>query len=388
MRDIVSITETRPLPFGDFLVVTVLMNMQIGSAAFAPAKGISSTSATSATGLLPRVSVALCVYNGERYLPSQLDSLLAQEGVDLEVVVVDDCSTDGSLALLRQYAARDGRIRVHANTQNLGHLHSFEKCMALCAHPLIAPCDQDDVWHPRKLATLAAALGDADLAYCNSAYIDGEGRPLGRCISDDLKRMHSGRDPLKYIFQNTVSGHALLVRREVFDASLPFPSMLYHDWWLAMRAAAGNGVVYVDEPLVQFRRHVSAFSPLGKKKLLSRRERKALKRQQRAESPDVKNYWPGSPDRKWVEERLYLMHAMGETDWRCSDDARNWEVALEEAIRGDRRSLLRMAWHNRTSLPPFKGASWVNALQFFKRARRKLRRAAYQEPVPGRLFRA
>jgi hypothetical protein len=61
---------------------------------------------------------------------------------------------------------------------------------------------------------------------------------------------------------------------------------------------------------------------------------------------------------------------------------------MEEAIRGDRRSLLRMAWHNRKSLPPFKGASWVNALQFFKRARRKLRRAEYQEPVPGRLFRA
>ena len=162
---------------------------------------------------LPRVSVALCVYNGEQWLPSQLDSLLAQQDVDLEVVVVDDCSTDGSRALLRRYADFDPRIQLHENTTNLGHLRSFEKCMGLCTSPLIAPSDQDDVWHPRKLAILAGAIGKADLAYCNSAYIDGEGRPLGRSIKDDLKIMHAGRDPMKYVFQNTVSGHALLVRR-------------------------------------------------------------------------------------------------------------------------------------------------------------------------------
>jgi hypothetical protein len=277
---------------------------------------------------------------------------------------------------------------VFENEANLGHLRSFEKCMALCSAPLIAPCDQDDVWHPRKLATLARVIGDADMAYCDSAYIDGEGRPLGRCNTDDLKTMHSGRDPLKYAFQNTVSGHALLVRREVFDAALPFPSLLYHDWWLAMRAAAGNGVVYVDEPLVQFRRHTSAYSPLGKKKLQSRRERKAQRRKEQANAPKIANYYPGSPDRKWVEERMYLMHALGETDWRGSADARDWESAMLDAMRGDRRGLFRMAFRNRTSLPPFKGLAWFNALQFFKRARRKLRRAPLQAPVPSKLFRA
>jgi rhamnosyltransferase len=56
---------------------------------------------------LPRVSVALCVHDGERWLREQLDSVLAQQGVDLEVVVLDDASHDGSLALLRSYAERD-----------------------------------------------------------------------------------------------------------------------------------------------------------------------------------------------------------------------------------------------------------------------------------------
>ena len=338
--------------------------------------------------VLPRISVAMCVYNGEGFLPMQLDSLLAQQDVDLEVVVVDDVSTDGSLALLQDYARRDPRIRIHRNDTNLGHLRSFEKCMALCSHPLIAPSDQDDVWHPRKLATLAHAIEGADMAYCNSAFIDGDGRPLGRSISDDLKTMHSGRDPLKYVFQNTVSGHALLVRREVFDAALPFPDLLYHDWWLAIRAAAGNGVVYVDEPLVQFRRHLDAYSPLGKKKLLSRRERRAMHKQDREAAPKRANFYPGSPDRKWVEERMYLMHAFGQTQWRGSDDARAWETAMDQAMRGDRRALFWRCLRNRMSVPPFKGFGLFNALQFFRRSKRKLRRAPNQDPVPGKLFRA
>jgi glycosyltransferase involved in cell wall biosynthesis len=340
---------------------------------------------------LPRVSVALCVYNGEKWLRPQLDSLLAQESVELEVVVVDDCSTDGSLALLRAYAQRDPRIHVHVNQVNLGHLRSFEKCMSLCDRPLIAPCDQDDVWHPRKLATLARALGDADMAYCNSEYIDDTGKPLGRNISDDLLTMHDGRDPMKFVFQNTVSGHALLVRREAFDAARPFPHELYHDWWLAMRAAAGNGVVYVDEPLVQFRRHVSAYSPLGKKEVQTRRERHKQRRQQRREqgaTPKVANYWPGSPDRRWYEERMYLLEALGETGWRGSEDARLWRTAFATAFAGNARALFRMIWRNRASLPPFRGIAWYNALRFFRRARRRLRRANVQGPLEARLFRA
>ena len=128
----------------------------------------------------PLVSVALCVYNGERYLREQLDSILAQEGVRIEVVAVDDVSSDGSLALLQEYAAEDPRIRVVANDRNLGHLCSFDRAMSLCSAALIAPSDQDDIWHPQKLQRLLAAIGDADLAYCDSEYIDGDGHAARR----------------------------------------------------------------------------------------------------------------------------------------------------------------------------------------------------------------
>jgi|SRR4249919_3936144 len=325
---------------------------------------------------LPRVSVALCVYNGARYLPAQLDSLLAQQDVDFEVVAIDDQSTDGSLTILRDYARRDPRIRVHANFTNLGHLRSFVNCMALCTSELIAPCDQDDVWHPRKLATLAHAIGDADLAYCDSAYIDHDGRPLGRRISEDLEAMHSGRDPLRYAFQNTVSGHAMLVRREVFDAALPFPAKLYHDWWLAIRAAAGNGVVYVDEPLVQFRRHMQACSPLGKDADTGMDEERARRH---AASRASRN-------RKWLEQLMYVTGAIAETNWPQSAKAREWNRALQAGMDEDFAALRRLSWRDRASVPPWKGPLWLRALRSFVRFRRKVRRARGEPALSTPLF--
>ncbi|NUS61623.1 MAG: glycosyltransferase, partial [Lysobacter sp.] len=264
----------------------------------------------------PHVSVALCVHNGERWLREQLDSVLAQEGVELEVVAFDDASTDGSLALLRDYAARDPRVRVEASATNLGHVRAFETCMALCTHSLIAPCDQDDIWEPRKLATLARALGNADLAYGDSTYIDDTGRLMGRSLSQDLGPMLTGGDALRFVFRNTVSGHAMLVRRNVFENARPFPKLLYHDWWLALCAAAGSGVVYVDEPLVRFRRHAHASSSAGKAAGGVRRKRSS------------------SHNRRWLAQQTYVFEQLGYAEWFPKQLAARWLFALLAAEDG------------------------------------------------------
>lgn len=328
----------------------------------------------------PLISVALSVYNGERHLRQQLESVLAQEDVQLEIMAVDDGSSDGSVALLREYARRDPRIQVQVNPHNLGHLRSFERAMSLCGGEFIAPCDQDDVWHPQKLARLAAAIGDADLAYCDSEYIDEQGQPLHRRISQDLS-MHSGMDPLRYVFQNTVSGHACLLRRKLLERAGPAPTLLYHDWWLAMCAAAHAGVVYVDAPLVRFRRHVSAFSPLGKKR--EAKKRRQPKQERRLEAHR------GSGNRRWLAERLYLADALATTDWRGHDAARDWAAGLRAAIEGDNRPLLKICWRGRASIPSNRaGLAWYHALQFYKRCKRKIRRAKREEPLTAPLFRA
>jgi glycosyltransferase involved in cell wall biosynthesis len=308
----------------------------------------------------PVISVALSVYNGARYLPEQLDSVLAQRNVAIELVAVDDGSTDDSVALLHDYARRDPRMQVHVNPVNLGATRSFERAMALGHGELIAPCDQDDRWHPDKLATLLAALGDRDLAYCNSRYIDERGQPTGRCISDDLVMMH-GQRPLSFVFANSVSGHAALLRRSLFDAARPLPPALYYDWLLAMAAAAGNGIVYVERPLVEFRRHAQAFSTLGKQA----------------------SYRPASRQRGWLRDRQRLADVLATSRADPDRRAERLSAALALAVGGRSRwPLLAWIWRERERIAPEGRQAIRHALHLQSRLLRKLRRARREPPLP------
>jgi glycosyltransferase involved in cell wall biosynthesis len=204
----------------------------------------------------PLISVALCTYNGARYLREQLDSLLAQTYPNLEIVAVDDGSTDDTVDILHEYRRRDARLRVERNARNLGLTKNFERAMSLCAGELIAPCDQDDIWLPSKLDALYAALDARALAYCDSTFIDAEGRELGAAMSETCTLVSSD-DPAIFAVTNCVAGHAMLIRRDVALRALPVPPQFYYDWWLAAAAAAAGGIVYLDRRLVKYRLHAS-----------------------------------------------------------------------------------------------------------------------------------
>lgn len=205
-----------------------------------------------ATELL--ISVALCTYNGEHYLREQLDSLLAQTYSNMEIVAVDDGSTDRTVELLREYERRDARVRVHLNPRNLGFTRNFERAIALCNGAFIAPCDQDDIWLPGKLRTLARYVGKHSMVYCDSELIDAQGRSLGMSMSQ-FWAMQDLNDPAAFIVANCVSGHAMLFRRDLLDEQPQLPAELFHDWWLAVRAAAKGGIAYCPEKLVRYRQH-------------------------------------------------------------------------------------------------------------------------------------
>ena len=308
----------------------------------------------------PQVSVALCVYNGERYLREQLDSVLTQTGVRLEVVAVDDGSTDASVALLRDYASRDPRLVVFVNARNLGPRRCFERAMALGCGEFIGPCDQDDIWQTDKLARLLAMIGTRDLAYCDSEFVDAAGAAIGARVSDRMA-MLSGHVPLRFVFANSVSGHAALVRRSLFDASRPFPTGVFHDWWLAMSAAMRGGIAYLDEPLVQFRRHDAAFSTLG-----------------RAGSASV----PGR-HRLWLEDRRRLLEVYSEAAVPCPAGIADLRRALDEALAGGGRApLLRALWRVRAESVAPDESAFLQAIRLQLRFLRKLRRAQHEPQAP------
>ena len=203
---------------------------------------------------VPRISIALCTYNGERFLEQQLDSLLAQDHQPLELVACDDGSTDGTWAILQRYAPRFGRAQLLRNASNLGVHANFQQALLACQGEWIAPCDQDDIWEPHKLSRLLAEAGDALLVYGDSTLIDAQGQRLGERVSDRLP-MIAGSHPLAFVFGNCVSGHAALLRRALVERATPIPTGLYYDEWLAFVASSLGTIRYVDEPLVQFRQH-------------------------------------------------------------------------------------------------------------------------------------
>ncbi len=303
----------------------------------------------------PFISVALAAYNGERYLREQLDSVLAQTGVEIEVVAVDDGSKDGTLAILNDYARRDARVKVYANPRNLGVGPTFEHAMSLTRGELIAPCDQDDTWHADKLARLAAAIGECDLAYCDSLFVDADGATMNERISDRMPMMH-GRQPMAFTLRNSVSGHASLIRRGLFEIARPFPAAMYYDWWLALCAATRNGIVFVDAPLVHFRRHAATVSPLGRAGKQRVRDRAT----------------------RWVRDRQAFLTAYAQSGVAGHDDAARMLAALDTAWEGgSARALLGEIWRQRKSLADASPATEAIRLQFrFLRKIRQARREA------------
>lgn len=203
------------------------------------------------------VSIALCTYNGAKYLAEQLDTLVNQTYPDIEIVVVDDCSSDDTYNILSDYAARYPQLKVHQNETNLGYIKNFEKSISLTTGACIALADQDDIWAPDKIRLMVDAIGDNLLIYHDSEFINEQGDPLNKKISD-VRHFYAGNDSRVFIFENCVSGHAILFKRELLNYLTTFNNVVIHDWWLAY-AACNNGTIgYMSQVLVKYRQHQKA----------------------------------------------------------------------------------------------------------------------------------
>src|SRR5947209_10455427 len=128
------------------------------------------------------ISVALCTYNGEKFLPEQLDSITAQTVFPNELVVSDDGSSDRTLSILHDFASSAPfAVRILQTQSNLGSTKNFEYAIAHCTGAIVALSDQDDVWQPEKLEKLHEALtanSDAGFVVSDSELIDQDGKFL------------------------------------------------------------------------------------------------------------------------------------------------------------------------------------------------------------------
>lgn len=204
----------------------------------------------------PLISIALATYNGRKYIEKQLQSLISQDYPNIEIVVSDDCSVDGTWEILESYAKKDSRIRLLSRDFNRGYVNNFIRVFGECKGQLISPSDQDDIWYPEKTRRLFEAMGDAVLVYSNNRFIDEFDRSLQKTLFDVLDgRMIQGSDPRNLLFCTTICGHAMLFRKKLLLLDNRLSAAPYIDWAIAFVAAKEGYIKYLNEVLVDWRQH-------------------------------------------------------------------------------------------------------------------------------------
>ncbi len=223
------------------------------------------------SGAFPLISIVMATFNGEQFVAEQLDSIFDQTYPNIEIIVVDDCSTDDTQKILEQYRLRHSQMKVIINDINIGYIKNFEKGMLLAKGDFIAPSDQDDIWLPGKLMRLMAQIKETPVIYSDSTLIDEHGKDLDQKLSD-IKRLITFSTPLNYAIGNSAPGHAMLIHRKVIEQATPFPSTIPHDYWIGFVGTFSGSVKFIDESLILYRQHES--NVFGVTKVRNRRIQK------------------------------------------------------------------------------------------------------------------
>lgn len=214
----------------------------------------------------------MCTYNGAAHVAEQVRSILSQSSPPFELVVSDDASADETLAIVeRVVAEHDARggpaveVRILRNATGLGVAGNFAQALAACRGDAIALSDQDDVWHPDRLARLLEALGDlGDLVavHSDARLVDGEGADLGETLftaiglsAGERAAVDAGHALDVLLRRNVATGATMMITAPLRDAALPIPAGWIHDEWLAVVAAVEGRLGRLDAALTDYRQH-------------------------------------------------------------------------------------------------------------------------------------
>ena len=183
------------------------------------------------------VSIILATFNGEKYLSQQLSSIAAQSYKDIELIICDDGSVDGTRKIIQEFAEKNSHTSYYFNSTNLGVNKNFEQAILKASGEFIAIADQDDIWLPEKIEEQLKLFTSDNILLVHSASV----RFSGNNVPDKKETaavLFEGNDVLKLALRNSVSGHNIIFRRSLLNTALPFPADTFYDWWLVQNAAA------------------------------------------------------------------------------------------------------------------------------------------------------
>ena len=212
-----------------------------------------------------KLSVALCTYNGEKFIEKQINSILNQSVMIDEIVVCDDQSTDNTIEILKKLQSEHSAIIIIENENNLKSTKNFEKAVSLCTGDFIFLSDQDDVWNEQKVEKTLAVFKKnltAEGVFSNANLIDDNNLVFSdKTIWDSVFFLENElKKPIDFFDiiaknGNVVTGATLCIKKEIKSFIIPFSEEIIHDEWIATLLALRKTLFYSKENLISYRIH-------------------------------------------------------------------------------------------------------------------------------------
>lgn len=210
-----------------------------------------------------RASVAMAVYNGEKYIAEQMDSILNMMGKDDELVISIDESKDHTRRIVDEYAEKDTRIRVIQNKYKHGVSGNFTNAVMNCKGKYILMSDQDDIWLDDKIEKMVATMENsgADLVIHDGRLADEKLVPYGATL---FERNKADISPIMNFIRGRFLGCCMCFRRETMEYILPFPDVsddFPHDIFATILVGIKGKIVLINDILIYHRMHAGNATP-------------------------------------------------------------------------------------------------------------------------------
>lgn len=229
-----------------------------------------------------KVAVLMSTYNGEKYLREQIESILSQNGVQVDIYVRDDGSSDETKDILNEYAEQYPNIHFEC-AGNVGVGNSFMNLMysVTDSYDFYSLADQDDIWEENKLIEAVNLLGDDYLYASNQECVDKYGNSIGLRYGEDQKINLS---PVSILEKNMIAGCTMVIPNKLFrilteEKNRPSPYLLrnrIHDVWIAMVASIFGEIVYDKRSFIKYRQHEN--NVVGAKSSFNKRLKERIKK--------------------------------------------------------------------------------------------------------------
>jgi glycosyltransferase involved in cell wall biosynthesis len=215
-----------------------------------------------------KLSVAMCTYNGEKYIKEQLESILNQTTTINEIIICDDGSNDKTTSLIEIIQkGNPNKISLYKNHVNLGSTKNFEKAINLCSGDFIFLSDQDDIWKENKVEKVIQHFiknPSTEAVFTNGNLINEKNEKIStHTLWDSVFFIENQLKKPINLFKlisskrNMVTGATLCIKKETKDFILPFPDIkkYYHDEWISIIIASRKKLDYLTDELISYRIH-------------------------------------------------------------------------------------------------------------------------------------